>query len=134
MKYMLDTNICIHIIRKQPEAMLKHLTSMRVGDVGVSTIVVSELQHGIHKSQNPDKNRAAIEQFLIPLVIADFDYAAAAAYGPIRAELERKGTPIGSMDLLIAAHAVSLDVILVTNNVKEFARVPNLKIEDWIKP
>ena len=133
MKYMLDTNICIHIIRKRPEPLLKRLTDMRVGDVCVSTITVSELQHGIYKSQNPDQNRAALEQFLIPLVIADFDYAAATAYGPIRAGLERKGLPIGSMDFLIAAHAVSLGIILVTNNVKEFSRVPDLKIEDWIK-
>lgn len=133
MKYLLDTNICIHIIRKQPSELLDHLTHQKVGDVGVSVITVAELQHGVAKSQSPEKNQAALEHFLMPLAIADFGYEAAIVYGPLRASLERRGTPIGSMDLLIAAHAVSLDTILVTNNVKEFKRIPNLEIEDWVK-
>lgn len=133
MKYMLDTNICIELIRKQPAHLVKRVTSMNVGDVGVSAITVAELQHGASKSQNPEANLVALEQFLLPLSIADFGYDASAVYGQIRADLERRGMLIGPMDLLIAAHALSLDVILVTNNVKEFSRVPDLKVEDWTK-
>jgi tRNA(fMet)-specific endonuclease VapC len=133
MKYLLDTNICVEIIRKKPKKLLERLTRLQVGDVGISTITVAELQFGISKSLNPEKNLAALEQFLLSFAISDFDYDAAVVYGQIRAYLERKGSPIGSLDLLIAAHAVRLDVILVTNNVKEFARVPNLQVEDWLK-
>lgn len=131
MKYMLDTNICIELIRKKSPTILRKLASLRVGDVGVSAITVAELQHGASKSQSPGQNLAALEQFLLPLAIADFGFDAANAYGPIRTFLERNGTPIGSMDLLIAAQAVSLDVTLVTNNVKEFTRIPQLDVEDW---
>jgi tRNA(fMet)-specific endonuclease VapC len=133
MKYMLDTNICIELIRKQPPKLIQRLTSTSVRDVGVSAITVAELQHGASKSQKPEANLAALEQFLLPLSIADFGYEASTVYGQIRTDLERKGALIGPMDLLIAAHAVSLGVILVTNNVKEFSRVPNLQIEDWLK-
>lgn len=133
MKYMLDTNTCIELIRRRSPNLVKRLTSLKVGDVGVSAITVAELQHGVSKSQSPEQNLAALEQFLLPLAIADFGFDAVTAYGPIRAWLERKGTPIGSMDLLIAAQAVSLDVTLVTNNVKEFTRIPQLDVEDWSK-
>jgi tRNA(fMet)-specific endonuclease VapC len=133
MKYLRDTNICIELIRRQPINILNRLTARRVGDVGVSTITVAELQHGVAKSSHSEQNLAALEQFLLPLAIADFGYDAAVVYGQIRAQLEKRGTPIGSMNLLIAAHALSLDTILVTNNVKEFARVPRLKGEDWTK-
>lgn len=133
MKYMLDSDVCIELIRKKSPSILKRLTSLRVGDAGVSAITVAELQFGVYKSQNPEQNIAALEQFLLPLGIADFGHDAAAAYGQIRAYLERKGSPIGSMDLMIAAHAVSLDLTLVTKNVKEFARVPQLNLEDWTK-
>ncbi|TAH48394.1 MAG: type II toxin-antitoxin system VapC family toxin [Chloroflexota bacterium] len=133
MKYMLDTNICIELIRRQPTNLVKQLTSLRVGDIGISAITVAELQHGVSKSRNPEQNLAALEQFLLPLAIADFGYDAAVAYGQLRAHLERKGALIGSMDLLIAAHALSLEVTLVTNNIKEFTRVPQLNVEDWTK-
>lgn len=133
MKYMLDTNICIELIRRRSPNLVKRLTSLKVGDVGVSAITVAELHHGVSKSQSPEQNLAALEQFLLPLAIADFGFDAATAYGPICAWLERKGTPIVSMDLLIAAQAVSLDVTLVTNNVKEFTRIPQLDVEDWSK-
>lgn len=132
MKYMLDTNICVKLIRRHPAALVKRISQLQVGDIVVSAITVSELQHGVHKSTRPEQNLAALEQFLLPLVIAEFDYDAAAAYGQVRAHLERIGTPIGSMDLLIAAHALCLNVTLVTNNLKEFARVPNLLVEDWL--
>lgn len=132
MKYMLDTNVCVELIRKQPTKLVDHLNQLRAGDVGVSAITVSELQHGVHKSKNPEQNIAALEQFLLPLLVAEYDYDAASVYGQVRAYLERVGSPIGSMDLLIAAHALSLNAILVTNNVREFARVPDLQVEDWL--
>jgi len=132
MKYVLDTNICIAIIRNKPADAIKKLTSHRPGDVGVSVITVAELVHGAQKSSQPENNMAALDQFLLPLEVADFDQGAAIAYGQIRADLEKKGTPIGSMDMLIAAHALSLGIVLVTNNTEEFQRVPNLKIEDWL--
>lgn len=132
MKYLLDTNICVAVIRQRPAEAIDKLTSHRPGDVGISTITVAELVHGAQKSSHPEQNMAALDQFLLPLEVADFDESAAVAYGQIRAYLEKKGTPIGSMDLLIAAHASSLDVVLVTNNIQEFGRVPNLKIEDWL--
>ena len=132
MKYLLDTNICIAVIRQRPVEAINKLTSQRPGDVGISTITVAELVHGVQKSSHPEQNMAALDQFLLPLEVADFDESAAVVYGQIRAYLEKKGMPIGSMDLLIAAHAMSLDVVLVTNNTREFERVPNLKIEDWL--
>jgi len=95
-------------------------------------ITVAELDYGVSKSRHATKNRAALAQFLSPLEVASFDRDAAAAYGRLRATLEQKGTPIGSMDLLIAAHALNLDVRLVTNNAREFRRVPALRVENWV--
>ena len=132
MKFLLDTNICIAMIRNKPADLIKKLTTHKPGDVCVSVITVAELVHGAQKSNQPEKNMAALDQFLLPLEVADFDPGTAAVYGEIRANLEKAGTPIGSMDMLIAAHALSLGVVLVTNNTREFQRVPNLKIEDWL--
>ena len=131
MKYMLDTNICIYLIRQKPPQVLQKFTALSFGDVGVSAITVAELQYGVHKSQHAERDEQALEQFLIPLIIAGFDHNAAATYGAIRATLERQGTPIGSLDTLIAAHALSLDTTLVTNNLREFSRVPRLKVVNW---
>ena len=131
MKYMLDTNICIYLIKQKPPQLLRKFAELSFGDVGVSVITVAELQYGVQKSQYPEQNQQALGQFLIPLTIVDFDHYAAVAYGAIRAALERQGTPIGSLDTLIAAHAQSLDVTLVTNNVREFSRVPDLKVVNW---
>ena len=131
MRFLLDTNICVYLIAQKPPQVLDRFAALSFGDVGVSSITVAELQYGVRKSQYPERNQQALEQFLVPLVIAEFDYNAAAAYGAIRAALERQGTPIGSLDTLIAAHAMSLDVTLVTNNVREFARVPDLKLVNW---
>jgi len=132
MKFLLDTNICIALIRQRPAGLIKKLTSYRPGDVGISTITVAELVYGAQKSNLTEQNMTALDQFLLPLEVADFDQSAAVIYGEIRAYLESKGTLIGSMDMLIAAHALSLGVALVTNNTREFKRVPNLKIEDWM--
>lgn len=132
MKYLLDTNVCIALIRQKPKEIIQRLTSHRPGDIGISTISIAELIHGAQKSKQVEQNMTALDQFMLPLEIADFDQSAAVAYGYIRAYLETKGTLIGSMDMLIAAHALSLGVALVTNNTGEFKRIPNLKIEDWM--
>ncbi|MGK7899238.1 MAG: type II toxin-antitoxin system VapC family toxin [Xenococcus sp. (in: cyanobacteria)] len=132
MKFLLDTNICIYIIKRKPREVLQKFTTYQVGDIGVSSITVAELEFGVQKSQFPARNQQALTQFLLPLKIVDFDRAAAIVYGDIRVTLEKQGTPIGSLDTLIAAHAISLDVILVTNNVKEFNRVSNLELENWV--
>ena len=132
MKYMLDTNICIGLIRNKPQSLIARLTACTPGEVGVSVITIAELAHGAQKSNKVQENVSALEQFLYPLEVADFDQRASATYGLVRAFLERKGKIIGSMDLLIGAHALSLDAILVTNNTSEFKRIPNLNIEDWM--
>ena len=132
MIFLLDTNTCIYLIKKKPLEVLQKFNTYVIDDVGVSSSTVAELQFGAQKSQRPAQNQQALEQFLLPLTIMEFDYGAAVVYGRIRAVLETQGTPIGSLDMLIAAHAVSLNVTLVTNNTREFARVPNLKIENWV--
>lgn len=133
MKYMLDTNICIYIIKKKPVNVLDRFKKSPVGSIGISAITLAELQYEIMKSANPPKNQDALDKFLTPLEILDFDYLSTLEYGVIRAGLEREGTPIDPLDTLIAAHAKSADVILVTNNEREFERVPGLKIENWTK-
>jgi tRNA(fMet)-specific endonuclease VapC len=132
MKYMLDTNICIFLIKQKPERVLGHFKAHPVGDIGISSITLAELSLGVENSQQIEKNRQALAEFILPLEIEDFDSKAAEAYGRVRALLEKDGRPIGAMDMLIGAHALSLGVILVTNNTGEFRRIkPHLKIEDW---
>ncbi|MBW8333897.1 MAG: type II toxin-antitoxin system VapC family toxin [Prolixibacteraceae bacterium] len=133
MEYLLDTNICIYIIKKKPAEVFEKFKNLALGDVGISSITLAELQYGIAKSSSPEKNREALEKFLTPIEILDYGYEATVEYGKIRAELEKKGIPIGPLDMLIASHAKSLDVVLVTNNVREFERVADLKIENWTK-
>jgi len=132
MHCLLDTNICIYIIKKKPQGVLKKLAEHALSDIGISSITVAELLYGVGKSALPDKNRDALDEFLSPFEIMPFDDRAAEVYGRIRALLERKGTPIGSMDMLIAAPPLSLGVTLVTNNAKEFKRVPHLKVVNWV--
>jgi len=133
MKYLLDTNICIALIRRsQSASLLECLIAHQPGDVGISAITLAELAHGVEKSAQVEQNRNALQQFLLPLEMADFDQPAALAYGKIRMGLEHSGQRIGSMDMLIAAHALSLDAILVTHNVREFQRIAGLTLEDWI--
>jgi tRNA(fMet)-specific endonuclease VapC len=131
MKLMLDTNICIYIIKQRPAHVLKHFLDHQVGDIGISSITLSELRYGVAKSTHREKNAKALDEFIIPLEIAAFDEEAALAYGNIRSNLEKAGTPIGAMDMLIAAHAMSLGVTLVTNNTREFSRVKGLDVADW---
>ncbi len=132
MKVLLDTNICIYIIKRKPKKVLQKFNTYQLGDIGISSITVAELEFGVQKSQFSPKNQQALTQFLLPLVIVDFNSTAANVYGVIRATLEKQGTPIGSLDTLIAAHALSLKTTLITNNVEEFRRVPGLKLENWV--
>jgi len=133
MEYLLDTNICIYIIKKKPVEVFEKFKNLTIGDVGISSITLAELQYGIEKSSNSEKNREALEKFLTPIEIIDYGYEATVEYGKIRAELEKKGVLIGPLDMLIASHAKSLDVVLVTNNVREFERIAGLRIENWTK-
>src|SRR3989304_1035263 len=124
MTVMLDTNICIYVIKRRPESVLQRFGSFPVGDIGISAITLAELEYGAAKSAKPKQNHQDLEQFISPLQVAAFDQPATEAYGRIRVLLEKTGRAIGAMDLLIAAHALSLGVRLVTNNEKEFKRVP----------
>jgi tRNA(fMet)-specific endonuclease VapC len=132
MKLMLDTNICIYIIKQQPVAVLKRFLEYQIGDIGISSITLSELRYGAAKSTHQEKNTKALDEFITPLEVVSFDEEAALVYGDIRATLEKAGTPIGSMDMLIAAHAVSLGIPLVTNNTREFVRIPALNSIEWL--
>ena len=131
MRYLLDTNICIYIIKQRPARVLKRLRETDISDVGLSAITASELECGAQKSSRPVQSRRALARFLAPLQIAPYDAPAAEVYGRIRAVLERRGQPIGPLDFLISAHALSLSATLVTNNEREFARVPGLPVENW---
>ncbi len=132
MNYLLDTNISIYLIKRKPISVLTIFNEHAVGDLGISTISVAELSYSVQKSRLRDQNQQALLQFLAPLAIADFDSDAAFAYGRLRADLEAHGIPIGSLDTLIAGHALSLGVTVVTSNEREFSRVPKLKVENWI--
>ncbi len=131
-KYMLDTNICIYIIKKRPVQVIQKLQTMDIEQISISSITLSELEYGVSKSSNPDKNKLALAQFLAPVEIMDYNDLAAQHYGQIRASLENKGTPIGALDTFIAAHAKSLNYVLVSNNTREFERVDGLKIVNWV--
>ena len=129
---LLDTNICIYLIKQKPPQILAKFNRYTLDDLGISAISVAELQYGVQKSRFPAQNQAALEQFLLPLNIVDFDYAAAIAYGRIRAQLEAQGTPIGAMDMLIAAQALSANLTIITNNTREFSRIPSLRVLNWL--
>jgi tRNA(fMet)-specific endonuclease VapC len=128
---LLDTNICITIINAKPVAVLERFKHHRLGEIGLCSVVAAELAFGVAKSGSA-RNRQALEMFLAPLTILPFDEHAAWAYGDLRAELEGRGTPIGSLDTMIAAHALSQQATLITNNTREFAQVPGLHVENWV--
>ena len=128
---MLDTNICIYLIKGKPMHVVDKLRTFEPGDVAVSSITVAELHYGVSKSTQPDRNREALAEFLLPLEVLPFDENASCHYGNIRSTLEKLGTVIGAMDLLIAAHARSLSLTLITNNLREFERVPGLRTDNW---
>lgn len=130
-EYLLDTNICIYLIKKKSAALINRLQQTEPASVGLSTIVLSELEYGVEKSQRVGQNRIALAQFVAPLEIVDYDGRAAREYGRLRCTLEREGQPIGPLDQLIAAHALALGCTLVTNNEREFKRVERLQVENW---
>jgi len=132
MKYLLDTNICIYIIKKKPVQVLKRFSKLKPGDVAVSSITIAELYYGVAKSSKPNENTIALQEFLQPMEKLDFDTEDSIVYGRIRTSLESKGKMIGAMDSLIASIALNRDLILVTNNEKEFNRIENLRIENWV--
>ena len=131
MTYMLDTNICIYSIKHKPEQVFRRLSGIDPSDVCISSITYAELVYGVEKSLAKDKNRIALMLLLSNIEIVKFDDRAASEYGDIRADLEKKGTPIGQLDMLIAGHARSLGLTLVTNNEKEFSRVEGLNVDNW---
>ena len=130
-RFLLDTNICIYVIKHKPEKVFQKLQEVDPSDVCISSVTYAELVHGVEKSASVDKNRVALFILLANIEILDFDAKAAENYGKIRADLEKNGTPIGPLDMMIAGHAGSLGYMLVTNNVKEFNRVSNLIIANW---
>ena len=132
MRYMLDTNICIYVIKHKPVTVFQKLQNINPEDVCISSVTYAELVHGVEKSAAVEKNRLALSMLLANMEILDFDVDAADCYGKIRAALEKKGTPIGTLDMMIVAHAQSLGYTVVTNNVKEFSRVSALQIENWV--
>jgi tRNA(fMet)-specific endonuclease VapC len=132
MRYLLDTNTCIYIINKKPSSVIKRIQTKQPEEIAISTITQAELEYGVARSRYPDRNRIALLEFLFPFYLLDFDQMAASQYGLIRSSLESKGKPIGPMDMLLAAQAKSIDLILVTNNEREFRRVEGLKTENWV--
>jgi len=130
MKRLLDTNTCIYLINRKPPQVLARLQTLPSRDIVLSSLTIAELAWGVAKSQSK-RNRDALAAFIASFQVSPFDLEAAFVYGDVRADLYRRGIPIGPIDTLIAAHALALDVILVTNNEREFKRVPGLRVENW---
>jgi tRNA(fMet)-specific endonuclease VapC len=133
MKWMLDTNTCVDLIRGRDERILRRMKRRSPDDLCVSSVTLSELECGAAKSTHPEKNRLALAEFMTPLAVVPYDDAVAPIYGRVRAVLEKKGTPIGPLDTMIAAHALSLSLTIITNNEREFRRVAGLKTQNWAK-
>lgn len=131
LKFMLDTNIAIYVIKRKPKELLT-VFNQHAGRMSISSITLAELLHGVEKSQQPERNLNQVEDFVSRLEVLDYGTGAAAHYGDIRAGLERRGTPIGVNDLHIAAHARSAGLTLVTNNEREFERIQGLRIDNWL--
>lgn len=133
MRYLLDTNICIYIANRKPPGVLARLQRLKAGDVGMSVITYLELVFGAWKSQHRESNLQRIQELERHIPVLPLDTKAGRHYGQLRTELQKKGAPIGAYDLLIAAHALSLGLTLVTNNSREFRRVPHLMVENWVE-
>jgi tRNA(fMet)-specific endonuclease VapC len=131
-KYLLDTDMCIYIMNNRPPQVISRCRQCEPGEIGVSAVTLSELRYGVSKSTQQKKNKVRLDEFLVPFVVVAYDQEAANVYGDIRFQLEKRGTPIGSLDMLIAAQALSQNLILVTNNEKEFQRIMKLKVENWV--
>ena len=134
MAYLLDTDTCIYLINRESgyEAILRRMDGRQYGEIIISAITLAALRFGIAKSLHQQRNRVRLELFLARFETTAFDINAATAYGPLRAYLQAQGTPIGPLDTLIAAHALSLDAVLVSNNLREFSRVSDLVLESWV--
>lgn len=132
MIYMLDTNICIYIIKKRPNSILQKFQKIKDTDVCISVITFAELQYGVERSSSKKLNQQVINDFISRLLVLPWDNKAAIEYGKLRNTLNKKGTPVGNMDLMIASHAVSLKMTIVSNNLKEFRRIPKLQYENWV--
>jgi len=133
MTYLLDTNVCIEVIRRRSATVIERIRSQAPGEIAIGTVTIAELEYGVAKSAQPARNKVALLQFLAPFEILPFDQGAARKYGVIRQLLESRGERIGPMDLLIAAQALADSLTLVTNNVGEFSRVADLNVEDWTR-
>ena len=131
MMYLLDTNICIYLINHKPQQVFERFRQYQLGQLAVSSITASELAFGVEKSGS-ERNKQALKKFLSPLEILPYDEQAVWHYAQLRHDLQSKGRTIGSLDMLIAALALALDVVLVTNNTKEFERIERLKLENWV--
>lgn len=132
-QYLLDTNICIYLIKKKPECLLRKLRRHRASKIGISVITLSEMEYGIQKSRFAEQNAISLLRFLVAFNIHPFDEIAAREYGKLRVHLEQAGKPIGNMDMLIGAHAMAIGATLVTNNEREFRRINGLRVENWAK-
>ena len=133
MNYLIDTNICIYVMNKRPHEVIQKFKNIEIGQICISSITVSELYYGVSKSKLQKQNSNRLEEFLTPFEILPYDETASKFYGSIRSQLESQGSVIGPLDMLIAAHALSNDLVLVTNNEKEFKRIESLKIENWAR-
>lgn len=133
MRYLIDTNICIYLMNQRPYSLIQKLKQFPVGGIRISSITLAELQYGVSKSKNKEKNQIRLNEFLVPFEILSFDERHTVTYGEICSQLEKTGKIIGPLDLLIAAHALTEEVVLITNNDKEFKRVKGLSVENWTK-
>lgn len=132
--YMLDTDICVELLRGRAARVFDRLSRCRVDAVAISSITLAELQYGAAKTARPARHALLLTQFCAPLAVLPYDHQAAEVYGAVRMALEQAGTPIGPLDTLIASHALSQGVTLVTNNQREFRRVVGLAVENWLAP
>jgi tRNA(fMet)-specific endonuclease VapC len=130
-KYLLDTNICIYIMKRKPARVLERFRHLDPQQVGISSITLSELTYGVEKSVMKEKNFDILANFIAMIEVLPYDENPTLAYGKLRSDLEKRGVPIGPLDMLIAAHALSLQRVLVTNNEGEFRRIPELHVENW---
>lgn len=130
--WLLDTNICSYVLRQRPPSVLQRFNAVGADQLAISSVVLAELLYGCARHPQGERIRGEVDDFVSRLAVLPWDAAAAVAYGDLRAHLERQGTPVGAMDLMIAAHALSLDATLVSNITRHFARIPSLKLEDWV--
>lgn len=131
MNFLLDTDICIYLINKHPPSVISKFKQYRPGDIGISVVTVSELEYGVAKSVRQEENQQRLDAFLAPFDLLSYTAETVRTYGAVRADLEKRGKVIGPLDMLIAAQALTEKLTLVTNNEREFRRVPGLLIENW---